>query len=90
MNDHKLTVPSPSNSSIHSILSIMTITGRSFLFATLLANSVVAQNLRQLQTNTANKGIAPAGVEAKHPATVDGVPGTPTKSPSSGVHKPTW
>jgi len=65
----------------------MSIMGRSILIATLLANSVVAQNLRQLQTA---KEVAPAGIEAKHPATVDGVPGTPTKSPSSGVHKPTW
>ena len=64
----------------------MTITGR-IILASLLANSVVAQNLRQLQVT---KTVAPQGTEAKHPATVDGVPGTPTKSPSSGVHKPTW
>ena len=74
---------------IHQFI-IMTITGRSFLIASLLASSVAAENLRTTRQLQQNSAKAPEGVEAKHPAAIDGVPGTPTKSPSSGVHKPTW
>jgi len=45
---------------------------------------------RDLQSS-GSKLQPPEGIEAKHPAVpVDATAGVPTKSPSAGLHKPTW
>ena len=45
---------------------------------------------RDLQSSS-SKLQPPEGIEAKHPtAPVDATAGVPTKSPSAGLHKPTW
>ena len=46
---------------------------------------------RTLQTAAGKKLQPPEGIEAKHPAVpIDATAGVPTKSPSAGLHKPTW